>query len=234
MNNTELFRLMVEILLVAVTLYLAFFKSYFTEKGKNVATKEDIEEITAKVETIKTQFIRETEQLKINLQFQNTVKASIYQERKDAVIDLYEQFNVWYHSVSDLFHKSFEFSAERITQAKEDTWSYHEAFSRAESKLELYVDDPKLTAAIKNIRDKMLEYGHEMHEYYESVERHFVDAAMYVSIPTKIEKLNSEKYERYMATLRKHFELVRDLAPLQTEFKEQCYRVMTMVEPENV
>lgn len=34
-------------------LYFIFFKSYSNEKGKNHATKEDIEEITSKIETIR-------------------------------------------------------------------------------------------------------------------------------------------------------------------------------------
>ena len=42
-----------QIILILIGLYLALVKSYFQEKGKNIATKEDIEEITQKVEKIK-------------------------------------------------------------------------------------------------------------------------------------------------------------------------------------
>jgi hypothetical protein len=41
--------------------------SYFTEKGKNIATKEDIEEITDKVERVKSQYAAELEKLRAEI-----------------------------------------------------------------------------------------------------------------------------------------------------------------------
>ncbi len=38
-----------------VIVYFAYFKSYRSEKGKNLSTKEDIEEITNKIESIKNE-----------------------------------------------------------------------------------------------------------------------------------------------------------------------------------
>lgn len=45
-----------------------YLPSYLTEKGKNLATKEDVEEITRKVEGVKTQYQSEVEKLKAELQ----------------------------------------------------------------------------------------------------------------------------------------------------------------------
>ncbi len=42
--------------------------AYFTEKGKNLATKEDIEEITSKVERVKAQYSTDMERLKADIQ----------------------------------------------------------------------------------------------------------------------------------------------------------------------
>ena len=47
-------QIILEIVTVVVGLYLALFKSYFQEKGKNLATKEDIEDITKKIEKVKS------------------------------------------------------------------------------------------------------------------------------------------------------------------------------------
>jgi len=44
-----------------------FLFSYSSEKGKNLATKEDIEEITRKVEDVKSGYIAEIERLKVDL-----------------------------------------------------------------------------------------------------------------------------------------------------------------------
>lgn len=55
-----------DITLVIIGLYLAFFKSYFQEKGKNIATNGDIEELTLKVESVKQNFTEKNASLKAN------------------------------------------------------------------------------------------------------------------------------------------------------------------------
>ena len=45
-------------------LFKLYAKSYSSEKGKNLATKEDISEITEIVESIKTSLSNKTEELK--------------------------------------------------------------------------------------------------------------------------------------------------------------------------
>ena len=49
---------------IAFLLLKHFVPSYLSEKGKNLATREDIEEITRKVEGIRTQYLSLVEQLK--------------------------------------------------------------------------------------------------------------------------------------------------------------------------
>jgi hypothetical protein len=44
-----------DLILTILGLYLAFGKSYFSEKGKNLATKEDIGIITREIETVKNE-----------------------------------------------------------------------------------------------------------------------------------------------------------------------------------
>ena len=56
-----------------------FLFSYSSEKGKNLATKEDIEEITRKVETIKVEYIAEIEKLKVDL--------SVLSRKHDILLD---------------------------------------------------------------------------------------------------------------------------------------------------
>ena len=56
-----------DIILVLIGLYLALFKSYFQEKGKNIATSEDIEDLTLKVESVKQNFIEKNASLKAKL-----------------------------------------------------------------------------------------------------------------------------------------------------------------------
>jgi hypothetical protein len=53
-----------DIVVLLLSLFLTFLKSYFKEKGKNLATREDIENITKKIESVKSMYEKEH----INLQ----------------------------------------------------------------------------------------------------------------------------------------------------------------------
>lgn len=44
---------------IVISVLIAYFISYFKEKGKNLATKEDIQEITNKVESVKQEYKKE-------------------------------------------------------------------------------------------------------------------------------------------------------------------------------
>ena len=55
-------------IIICVILYV---KSYSAEKGKNLATKEDIGEITQIIESIKTSLSIKTEELKSDLSYRN-------------------------------------------------------------------------------------------------------------------------------------------------------------------
>lgn len=48
-------------------MFRKYLFSYSSEKGKNLATKEDIEEITRKVEGTKNEYVAEIEKLKAEL-----------------------------------------------------------------------------------------------------------------------------------------------------------------------
>jgi hypothetical protein len=87
--------LMLNIVIIGVTVYMAFIKSYFKEKGKNLATIEDIGEITKIVENVKIHFNIEIEGLKSTLQKQNIsyqIQYSfLHQERGKVLVDLYKK-----------------------------------------------------------------------------------------------------------------------------------------------
>lgn len=56
------------ILIVGGLILRGYLPSYFNEKGKNLATKEDIELITDKVEKVRSQYISDIERLKSSLE----------------------------------------------------------------------------------------------------------------------------------------------------------------------
>src|ERR1700685_1409127 len=67
-----------------------FAKSYIGEKGKNLATKEDIGEITQIVESIKTSLAIRTEELKSDLLYRNEHLIHLRAAEREAIINYYK------------------------------------------------------------------------------------------------------------------------------------------------
>lgn len=62
-----------------------FFPSYTTEKGKNVATKEDIEAITEKIESVKVEYAKSLEAVKARIQIESALKTAYQQKCLEAI-----------------------------------------------------------------------------------------------------------------------------------------------------
>jgi len=67
-----------------------YAKSYSTEKGKNLATKEDIGEITKIIESIKTDLAIKTEELKSELSFKSEHLIHLRAAEREAITNYYK------------------------------------------------------------------------------------------------------------------------------------------------
>ncbi|MBO9203207.1 MULTISPECIES: hypothetical protein [Niastella] len=95
-----IFQLCILIILYVVGLILKnFFPAYFSEKGKNIATKEDISEITKNVEEAKKVFTDKTEELKAQLLFQNQHNLSWKAAEREALIDYNKKVSAWLYFI---------------------------------------------------------------------------------------------------------------------------------------
>lgn len=72
-------------LVVAVLLAKSYFPSYVGEKAKNLATKEDIAEITRRIEEVKLEYAHELETAKVQLQIQSSLKQAFQAQCLHAV-----------------------------------------------------------------------------------------------------------------------------------------------------
>lgn len=103
--------------LVAVTILTLFGKnyltSYFTEKGKNLASKEDIHEITEKVEKIKSQYLADLERVKSALQ----AESALLQKRRQVYEDIAGALRVFISG-----HSTEQQEQEKFLQAYATAW----------------------------------------------------------------------------------------------------------------
>lgn len=86
----DIIQFVVNIIALLLFLFIYLFRSYSSEKGKNLATKEDIEEITHKIESVKSE-----------LQFQTQNKLTTKNAERDALINLYEKYYLYLVSITD-------------------------------------------------------------------------------------------------------------------------------------
>lgn len=80
--ETEEINMILQIAILIGGLYLIFFKSYFKEKGKNLATMEDIGEITREVEEVKSLIQKQNIAYQINF-------SELTKRRYDRIDNLY-------------------------------------------------------------------------------------------------------------------------------------------------
>ncbi len=73
-----------DLFLAGISIYLAFFKNYLEEKGKNLATREDIEEITKKIEGVKS-----------DVQYAYSQKSQLLEQNKVALTNFFDQYINW-------------------------------------------------------------------------------------------------------------------------------------------
>ncbi|MDX2172996.1 MAG: hypothetical protein SFY56_07750 [Bacteroidota bacterium] len=173
MSYYQIISIIVQILILIFGLYLAFFKSYFSEKGKNLATKEDIEHITKKVESIKTEFIKETEKLKHDLQFENQLKISFTNDLKNSIVRVYEDYNSWYDITYDSFLNSLnslDFSVKQIAEAEAEINRAYSKFEASVSKLELYIKNNNVDKIIEKISDETYILQEKVEDYFMELE----------------------------------------------------------------
>lgn len=138
------------LVIIAFILLKDFFFTYNKEKAKNLATKEDIELITAKVENLKLELA--------NSHFQ---KNDYLEKRKEALLSFYEQFilfsETYLKNIS--FIDVFLFNPEKIRENTEKIITEKGKLEKEFWKVTLYeCDDVKFLENIKTILLYQYEY----------------------------------------------------------------------------
>jgi hypothetical protein len=147
------------IILVLIRLYLALFKSYFQEKGKNIATSEDIEELTHKVESVRQNFIEKNASLKAKLDILTNLKTNHKNDERKSLIDFHIIVKNWIGLLTEGSPSLVDdYDNQEIgTKIHQYDVIYRKVLG-AEALLELYVDDKKLSELIYDLKINILEH----------------------------------------------------------------------------
>jgi len=144
----EVAEIIIDVLFLLGVLYLAFFRSYFQEKGKNLATREDIQKITSLVENVKTQ-----------LQYSLQAKLVLKREEHDALLNYYTRLYAWFHSINTfnftgVTHENLNILDERFTCLT----TLHHNTNMALAKVCVLTDDDAFEEQAASLIGQILEY----------------------------------------------------------------------------
>lgn len=142
--------------------YLIFFKEYAKRKGSNLADKQDIEEITQKIEQVKNQFTQETEFLKSNLQFIITNQLQYTNEERNAIINFFDCHSKWLNlGLQDLtFNGYLKNNIDDLIQKDRQLDDLFTQTNIAQNRISLLVDNGQLVLLSHQLIIKTLEYNH--------------------------------------------------------------------------
>lgn len=136
--------------------HIANVKAYETEKGKNLATKEDIGEITQEIKSVETAFINETEKLKSGLSILANVQTDIESIKRNAIIDFNKTVFTFMHSIirgkiSNITNeKSLDEYVQRLSNLSEQSFA-------DQILLDLFIEDNSLKKEANEVLINVLE-----------------------------------------------------------------------------
>lgn len=99
--------IILNIITLLIVVYWVFLKSYFSKKGENLATKEDVGKITDEIEKVKQKYGEENELLKTNLNIFSSVIQEKNKSVKEAMMNFFDEYVNWINCSSELSSSNY-------------------------------------------------------------------------------------------------------------------------------
>jgi hypothetical protein len=213
-------QIILEVIIFIIGLYLAFFKSYFHEKGKNVATKEDIEEITEKVEKIKNQ-----------ISFSTQSRLSLNTEKRNAIVNCFEKYNFWQNTIVDISTSGiYEENKAKLKDFETKMGEAYFHFELSYARMNLFLSDVEMTKSISNLKVVTMELQHIIERHLDKINLWIFNwsrATAYsgmVDTKSDTERLHKEREELTKTFREEKMEKYKDVIKFTGEFQIHAYR----------
>lgn len=155
-----------------VTLVTGFFlffllksvlPAYFSEKGKNLATKEDIGKITEEVEKIKDAFTTKADQFRTDLQYFNHVRFSMKSEERNAIISVNEKYQLLLNKLTNINYVSFiNTGVDGVIKLEQSLEDAYNEFIVSGAKMGLYIIDKDFIEVFNELKINIIELHHHI------------------------------------------------------------------------
>ena len=137
-----------------------YLPSYFSEKGKLLAQKEDIAEVTQKIEAVKDQFAQEAIRLNAELRKLTDLEVSYIDEERNAIIKFYEKYYQWLYSIHGTSLNAFDRNnVDKLTDRILYIESFYESTCIAQSGISLFVTDEEIVVLSMQLIVSVIKFG---------------------------------------------------------------------------
>lgn len=156
--------ILIQVVISIVTLILfgMFLPGYWKQKGKNLADKDDIAEITNLVESVKTDHAKQLNSLNHEVSLINSIFSAHRNEERSSIIEFNESYNYWLYkhfSVNLYLYKyPSKENIESINQLSSDLVEYHSAVNQSLSKLTLLTQNGFIRALGNDMVINLIEF----------------------------------------------------------------------------
>lgn len=136
-----------------------YYPSYFSAKGKNLADKEDIAEITQQIEAVKALHTKEVEQLRSQLSHFSMIQSSHRTEERNAIIEFYVAYYHWLYTIFEI--PMHDYNTGNIDKIAEKNLLLNEYFidiNKASAKLVLLVKNAELVILNRDLIVNLVNY----------------------------------------------------------------------------
>jgi hypothetical protein len=146
------------IILIFLIIRKYIVPSYFSQKGKNLADKQDVENLTKKIENIKSSFNEKIEYLRTDLNFKNQNRISVTSYEREAILNVNEKYAEWLNSLMNISFslitvKNYSLIENYFSELKDRKIE----FENSEAKLHIFMNDDELMKVKSNCHLKTLE-----------------------------------------------------------------------------
>jgi hypothetical protein len=198
----------------------AFLFSYFRERGKNLATKEDVADITNRVEAVKALYTADQEKLKAQLHFLVSSQNSLYNDTKKAIFEFWEGTALLLSLSDPLRDEVDEDQIHEIDQYVREVQKASNELLMRHARLYFLVQDK----GIIELSDLILKCVTRVQAKFEL---YVINAKPHIEEMLRIYKSPTETREAYMAAWKKVQEQEDIFDKEVDEFAEEMENAMT-------